>query len=111
MYQFFKNPTRANRIARAVGWVLLFVHFIYSLIPAASILGKRPGYDWWPVLFAIDFPASAPIFLIEGKIANEWILLLLFVATGSLWHFYWPQALVALGQSLLRIFRHARSRA
>ena len=104
-----KNQARANRIARGFGWILLSAHSIYSLLPAFSILNKQPGYEWWPVMFSVDFPVSIPVYFIQSRSNSDWLPFTLFVVVGSIWHFYWPQVLVATFQAVFHFFRKSHS--
>jgi hypothetical protein len=99
------QQTRANSVARIIGWILLVAHSLLSLLALIAIQSNSEGAGWWPVVFAVDFPVSIPVFWTLKYFEGDLIPFVLFVAVGSLWHFYWPQFLVALVQNMVRIIR------
>ena len=103
--------TRANSAARIVGWALLIAHSLLSLLALMAIQSQSEGAGWWPVVFAVDFPVSIPVFWTLRYFEGDLVPFFLFVAVGSLWHFYWPQLLVALIQNAVQFLRRNEGRS
>jgi hypothetical protein len=102
----FPSDSLAQRISRRLGWVLLLLHTII-LASVPSSFGEK-GSEWWPVIFfPIDFPISVLIFLFFKHVHSfsNWGTWMVFLAVGSIWQFYWPQALVYGFRRLAHRFR------
>ena len=96
----------SQRISRRVGWALLILHSLLALVALSALTGHAKGSEWWPIMFGLDLPASAPVFWVSGKVHNQVVLWGLFTIVGSAWHFYWPQFLV---WGIRQLFNRGRS--
>jgi hypothetical protein len=104
--------SKIQRGSRWAAWVLVFLHGIFAAL-IASRFGEK-GMEWWPIVFApIDFPVSIAVILIakHANIVSEWGLWFAFLLTGSIWHFYWPQALVWVCRLIVARLRQHRPAA
>ena len=104
------NQTKAHKIARIIGLVLLLAHTLLSLLALWMLLSKGEGAGWWPVFFTVDLPASFPVFWLSRHMNSDGVPFVTFVAIGSIWHFYWPQVLVASSEFIFRTLRKPEGR-